>query len=91
MSLGTVYRNLSLFKKEGNALSVAVVGGQERFDGCTQPHAHFICRCCGGVSDFGPMPDILAAEDGGGAMIEGCQLNYYGVCAECAKKKVHLS
>ena len=44
LSLGTVYRNLSLFRKEGKAISVATVAGQERFDGWTHPHAKFICE-----------------------------------------------
>ena len=47
LSLGTVYRNLALFREEGKAMSVATVAGQERFDGRTHPHAHFICEKCG--------------------------------------------
>ena len=35
LSLGTVYRNLALFREEGKAMSVATVAGQERFDGRT--------------------------------------------------------
>ena len=51
LSLGTVYRNLALFREEGKAMSVATVAGQERFDGRTHPHAHFICEKCGRVDD----------------------------------------
>ena len=39
LSLGTVYRNLSLFAKEGDAMSVGVFRGQERFDARTNPLA----------------------------------------------------
>ena len=52
LSVGTVYRNLSLFKKQGLAVSVATVNGVERFDGWTEPHVHFICSCCNGVTDL---------------------------------------
>ena len=51
LSLGTVYRNLALFREEGKAMSVATVAGQERFDGRTHPHAHFVCEKCGRVDD----------------------------------------
>lgn len=37
LSLGTVYRNLSMFKDEGLVISVGTVGGLERFDGNTSP------------------------------------------------------
>ena len=46
LSLGTVYRNLALFREEGKAMSVATVAGQERLDGRTHPHAHFVCEKC---------------------------------------------
>ena len=45
LSLGTVYRNLSLFAEEGDAMSVGVFRGQERFDARTNPHAHLHCVC----------------------------------------------
>lgn len=81
LSLGTVYRNLALFKEENRAISVATVGGQERFDGCTTPHAHFICRICGEVMDVEGI-DPPAPPDLPG-VVEGYQLNYYGTCRDC--------
>lgn len=84
LSLGTVYRNLSLFKEEGEAVCVATVDGQDRFDGCVKPHAHFICRQCGAVTDLEeieipPFPDPQA-------QVDACQLNYYGICRDCDKQ-----
>lgn len=46
LSLGTVYRNLSLFSKQGDVMSVGVFRGQERFDARTEPHAHLHCAQC---------------------------------------------
>lgn len=81
LSLGTVYRNLTRFKEEGRAVSVATVDGQERFDACTDPHAHFICRACTEVQDLDgimiPYPDNIEGT------IEGVQINYYGLCRNC--------
>lgn len=51
LSLGTVYRNLSEFKREGVIATVGVVDGLERFDGDTSAHSHLICRECGAVVD----------------------------------------
>ncbi|MBQ7857468.1 MAG: transcriptional repressor, partial [Oscillospiraceae bacterium] len=68
ISLGTVYRNLTLFKKQGMIQSLGTVGGVERFDGNTDPHVHFICTGCDSVIDLPQMevPQSLcsrAAED----------------------------
>lgn len=90
LSLGTVYRNLTLFKKQGLAMSVATVNGVERFDGNTQPHVHFICNDCDAVIDLEEMtiPDSLlqtAARCCGGT-IQGCQLSFTGTCRDCSSK-----
>ena len=50
LSLGTVYRNLALFKEQGLIMSLGTVNGVERFDGNTEPHVHFICTECGKVN-----------------------------------------
>ena len=52
LSLGTVYRNLMFFRERGEIQSVGVVKGQERFDALVKPHSHFVCDCCGAVSDL---------------------------------------
>ena len=87
LSMGTVYRNLTLFKKQGLAMSVATVGGVERFDGNTEPHVHFICSECDAVIDLMDMqmPETLrgAAETCSGGQINGCQLSFTGVCRDC--------
>ena len=44
LSLGTVYRNLALFRESGEVVCVATVRGADRLDACTEPHAHFICE-----------------------------------------------
>lgn len=87
ISLATVYRNLSLFKRQGLIVSVGTVDGVERFDGNTEPHVHFICTACGAVIDLPELspPQSLcaaAAESTGGA-VNACSLNFSGVCGEC--------
>lgn len=87
LSMGTVYRNLNLFKAQGLAVSVATVKGVERFDGNTDPHVHFICSECDAVIDLMDMqvPETLkaVAEASCGGQIEGCQLSFTGICQNC--------
>lgn len=91
LSMGTVYRNLNLFKQQGLAVSVATVNGVERFDGNTQPHVHFICNDCSAVIDLEAMqiPDSLAqaAATCSGGQVTGCQLSFTGICQNCLSKK----
>ena len=87
LSLGTVYRNLTLFKKQGLATSVATVNGVERFDGNTDPHVHFICTGCDAVMDLPHIstPEALrqAAADESGGRVQECHLSFTGLCREC--------
>ena len=90
LSLGTVYRNLTLFKEQGLAVSVGTVSGVERFDGNTEPHVHFICTDCGSVSDLAGMetPQTLchAEEKDCGGRVDVCHLSFAGICKTCMEK-----
>ncbi len=87
LSVGTVYRNLNLFKQQGLVTSVATVAGVERFDANTQPHVHFICTDCDAVMDLHQMqmPQALydAAQESAGGSVSSCQLSFSGRCREC--------
>ena len=84
LSLGTVYRNLALFREEGNIITVATVAGQERFDAYTVPHAHFICQNCNSVIDVETPISEEAFKD---IPLPGAarefSLTFYGVCENC--------
>ena len=90
LSLGTVYRNLNLFCKQGLANCVATVQGVERFDGNTDPHIHFICNDCAAVIDLMEMqiPTALTgtAESCSGGKVASCQLSFTGQCSACCDK-----
>ena len=95
LSMGTVYRNLTLFKEQGRIASLGTVKGVERFDGNTDPHVHFICTECGAVVDLAAIsvPEELnraAATDSGGR-VDTCQLTFTGVCMECLNNKTEES
>ena len=90
LSLGTVYRNLTLFKNQGKIISVGTVNGVERFDGNTAPHVHFICNGCSAVIDLEEMsvPQSLTAtaENTCGGKVTECQLSFTGLCQTCMNK-----
>ena len=89
LSMGTVYRNLNLFRQQGLASVVATVRGVERFDANTDPHVHFICADCDSVIDLMEMdvPEALKslASQYSGGRADACQLSFTGVCGNCMK------
>ena len=87
LSLGTVYRNLGLFKQQGLIRSLGTVGGVERFDGIVTPHVHFVCSRCGCIRDLRSLcvPELQcqkAADEVGGS-VDQCMLTFFGVCQDC--------
>jgi len=87
LSLGTVYRNMNGFKDDGMILSVGSVNGQERFDGNTKPHSHFICNRCGDVIDIENVPYNMQADEVV-RNVSNCDIDYhltffYGICGKC--------
>lgn len=91
LSLGTVYRNLKEFCQSGQAISVGVINGQEHFDACTDPHAHFVCSECGAVLDicaemFGPQ-ELARLSEASGMQVESASVTFRGVCPSCLKKE----
>ena len=87
ISLGTVYRNLSLLSEIGEIMKITC-NGPDRFDANTMPHYHFTCNCCGCVEDlkFEQEPDFskLSPMDFSGT-IEQTTLSFSGTCDACIK------
>ena len=90
ISLGTVYRNLSLLSDLGEIQKITVSGGPDRFDGNPAPHYHFSCRKCGCVMDLDLAPqnnlDKLEAEKFPG-IIESHSILFTGICPGCKNIK----
>ena len=87
ISLGTIYRNLTLFQEEGALMRVGVVNGQERFDAITTPHPHFICQQCGTVRDLHDLPlDASLSQDVMNRYqfsVTHLELTFHGLCTQC--------
>ena len=52
ISLGTVYRNLTLLSDMGEIQKLHLEDGVDHFDADIHPHNHFLCTECGTVLDI---------------------------------------
>ncbi len=86
ISLGTVYRNLTLLSDLGDILKLNMGDGADHFDANITPHYHFICTECGSVIDL-DMKSIEQINDIAGAdfngKINGHITYFYGKCGHC--------
>ena len=84
LSLGTVYRNLSMFKEEGIIASLGIVKGMERFERNPEPHTHFICNRCSAVIDVEDLdPPTHLGQSVTCGSVDQCILTFTGTCQQC--------
>lgn len=87
ISLGTVYRNLSLLADIGEIRKLTC-NGPDRFDANMMPHYHFTCNRCGCVEDLEfmqePQLETLQPLNFEGK-IEQADLSFYGICGKCSE------
>lgn len=90
ISLGTVYRNLSLLSDLGEIQKLSLGDGADRFDGNAKAHYHFICRQCQCVKDLDMEQDTVfdktASKHFQDGSIEGHMAYFYGICNECQQE-----
>lgn len=87
ISLGTVYRNLSVLEQEGIIRKISVGDSFEHFDGDTSPHSHFYCKSCRQITDipFDTSEDCKKLEEQAGLSVESATYTFVGVCKNCNK------
>ncbi len=81
ISLGTVYRNLSLLCNIGKIRKINVVGQADRFDRANDWHDHMICIKCGKIIDITlecspSIPELLSEQS-------GLEILDYSLVAQC--------
>ncbi len=91
ISLGTVYRNLSVLVEQGRVRVLRNGSGFDRFDGNVSEHNHVICTVCKKIMDIvSEIPAEAAversAEKESGFKIISHRLDFYGICPECSTK-----
>lgn len=88
ISLGTVYRNLTLLADIGEIQRLRVGDGTDHFDADTSSHYHFVCKECGDVIDL-KMESIENIVTTAGVHfnghIDGHFTYFYGTCEHCTE------
>lgn len=90
ISLGTVYRNLSLLADIGEIRKLSNFAGADHFDGRTDRHCHFMCRKCQRIMDIENLDFehiIQNAGEGFGGEITEFNARFFGLCEDCVKKE----
>ena len=93
ISLGTVYRNLSLLTEIGRIKKLSDRNGIERYDYNTTDHYHFACKACSKLIDLptgiiAGLDEKAKHEDIG--IVENHSLIFYGYCKECYQKMLYI-
>lgn len=92
ISLGTVYRNLSLLVRIGKIKKIISMDHSDRYDGILHPHSHFICLSCGSLKDFDfqlntcQYPELTTEFDG---RITEHTVIFQGYCGKCLQSQTH--
>lgn len=88
LSRTTVYNTLELFSAKHAVLALTIDKRNVRYDACTIPHAHFMCRKCGHVFDV--ELDAISIEllyNTDEFLVEKVELNSVGLCPDCRKEE----
>lgn len=88
ISLGTVYRNLSLLADLGEIRRLRLGDGVDHYDADTSQHYHVICTECGSVADVKTSIDnmIHLSDLDYDGKVQGHITYFYGVCADCCSR-----
>ena len=93
LSLGNLYRNIKILIEEGRIKASEFRDGFEHYDAVTAPHYHFVCDCCGKISDLDiPVQEHVLeyAKKKTGIKLTGYTIQYFGICGKCLKKSKKL-
>ena len=90
ISLGTVYRNLSMLSEDGTIQKLHIGTSIEHFDGNPKPHYHVLCTMCGRIDDIESPPleklNAWASDVYDGEIFEHYTV-FSGKCQQCKKIK----
>jgi Fur family peroxide stress response transcriptional regulator len=88
LSMGTVYRNLTILLKQDLIKKIDFGSTFDRFDANNGPHYHFICEKCGSINDLVlPVDQSLnerVNQTTGHTAIKH-RIEFFGLCEKCSK------
>jgi Fur family transcriptional regulator, peroxide stress response regulator len=86
LSMGTVYRNLTILQEQGFVKRIENGSTFDRFDANTAPHYHFICEKCGMIYDVSiELSEEInnKAAQATSFLITHHKIDFYGMCSHC--------
>jgi Fur family peroxide stress response transcriptional regulator len=83
LSFATIYSTLELLEEMGIVRRVSTLDGKAVYDSRTERHDHATCRICGRMFDL-ESTEIQPAKPPRGFRVEQAQVQFVGVCADCA-------
>lgn len=86
ISLGTVYRNLSMLAQNGDILEISC-GNTTHYDATTALHYHAYCRVCRKIFDIPKEKLSLTLCLDTLFELENCEMLLHGICRSCSKKE----
>lgn len=89
ISRGTVFRVLSQFAENGEAVKLSLSDSSARFDAFTHPHAHAHCIYCGRVFDLADkdVAPLFEKKSTGGFEIYSARIEFSGCCSDCKQSR----
>lgn len=94
LSLGTVYRNLSVLSGQGVVKKLQFGSTFDRFEARIDQHSHLVCDECGKIVDFMfPINNKLLTDAAKFTDfdIKSHKIEFYGLCSGCRNKSVNKS
>ena len=85
VGVATVYRNLRALVDEGKVVTLETSLGSIHYDADVSDHAHFVCRCCGRISDLFIGSPLTKTVENLGYKVEQEKSILYGLCPDCAR------
>lgn len=86
ISLGTVYRNLTILYNEGKIRKIQSPTGKDHYDKTLENHAHLYCQECNKVIDISILISIdlkNEIEDNNKCIIVTSNIMFTGKCKNC--------
>jgi Fe2+ or Zn2+ uptake regulation protein len=86
ISLGTVYRNLSVLKDEGLIREIYGADRRAHYDADLSCHAHFVCTGCGRIIDVHGVSEVdwQTHKELVGCEVDNQRIEFHGRCAPCS-------
>ena len=86
LSRTTVYNTLRMFSEKNAAQMITIDDHRVCYDGNTDRHAHFYCKCCHRIIDvFDEVAFPQVQGEIAGNRVDDVQFYFKGVCADCLK------